>query len=356
MNGPIDLSDVVSQYRKTRIRVVPMNSNRASALGQSCTRRIVYERTAWDKKKLHDEGLQAIFDGGNWIEEMVIADLKKSGIVTVQQQRDLALPAYEITGHIDCAIQIEGYAVPIPLDVKSMSPFIFAKIKTPNDFFDSKYEHLKSYPSQVLLYGYMMAADYAVLYCIDKSTFKTKDFWFKIADYMDVIESLKEKASTVTQHVRAGTLPDRIDDSAVCERCPFSHVCLPDRDFGPGAIVFDDAELRAMLDRWHETKAVADEHDSLDEDIKEIAKSSHAITRPAPGQNAPMDDAAHRHEIARSRPQGKTDGRDREILVGPYVLKVQNRVRKEWVVDDNTKKMIGEIKETPYQVVKIERR
>lgn len=351
---PPNISEGVTAYKQSKIGPRATNSNRASSIGDECDRKLVYARTRWRDQKMHNAVLQGIFDAGNVIEEAAIQDMKAAGYKIVQQQRDLALPAYELTGHVDCMIEVEGSQFPI--DVKSMSPHIWNSVNDPIDFFDHKYPHVRHYPAQAIIYGYMAAADWSALFLVNKVTFETKTIWFKIEDFKDYVDALKEKASNVTNHVRAGTLPDRIDDLSVCDKCPYNGICLPDKQFGPAIEIVNDPDFLTMLERWEATKASSNEHDELDEEIK--AKIKNACLE-LERKDALMAGTGHKTEIpAGTATTGikNTAVGPREFLIGNFSITVSNRKKKEWVVDENIKKMIGQVKETPYKAVTIKRR
>jgi len=327
------ISAQVKAHKATKIRVGNTTSNRASMLGEECVRKIVYERTRSQDKKLHDVGLQMIFDAGNVIEDAALNDLREAGFRIVHQQRDLAIQNLNITGHIDAAIEtVDGL---VPIDVKSMSQHVWASIKSPEDFFSHKLSHVNKYPAQILLYAHMMGAEYGVLYCVNKTTFEPRDFWFRTADFIDYINDLKAKAVTVNDHIADKTLPDRIKDQRHCPTCAFAHVCFPDKDFGPGVQMIEDSELLAKLERWHETLGVSDEHEELDQEIKDQFKKSALKT---------MSKAADGVMAERL-----------ETQIGSFLLTVTKQERKSWEVPDIVKKTQGTVKKTDVYVVNIER-
>lgn len=330
------LSVKVKAHKATKIHVGNTTSNRASMLGEECVRKIVYERTRSQDKKPHDVGLQMIFDAGQVIEDAALDDLRKSGLRIVQQQRDLSIPELSITGHIDAAIDDAEYGL-VPVDVKSMSQFVWSSINEPEDFFSHRLSHIIKYPAQILLYADMMKAEYGVLYCVNKTTFEPKDFWFKTSDFHDYLQELKTKAATVNGHILTSSLPERVTDKTHCPRCAFAHVCFPDKDFGPGVQLLSDDALVAKLERWYETKSTSEEHVELDDEIKG------QIKQVASQSNAPMAASSLSPNAL-------------EVAAGQFLLTVKRQVRKSWEVPEILKKTQGTVKETVYYVVNIERR
>jgi len=315
----MNLADAVAAQKATKIGPRTCASNRCSSMGQECDRRLVYERTRWQDKKMHDVELQNIFDLGIYLEDHYLQELKAAGFTIIQQQRSLSIPDAEITGSIDAAIQDVPSGDLYPIDVKTMSPHVWTKLESVNDFFDHKYAHVRGYPTQVLLYAHMMNSKWACIYAVNKLTGKPKDFWFKVADYGDVVAIAIERAKAINVHIRANTLPDRIEDLTACAKCPFAHVCLPDKQFSEESLLTDE-DLLVKLERWHATRDVAKEHDELDEEVKGRLKSIKGL---------------------------------KTAKIGDFAITIQDRERKEWWVDENTRKLIGELKKNPYKVAVI---
>ena len=94
----------VLESKKAKIQQWPVNANRASSLGHECTRFLVFERTRWKEKTLHDARVQMIFDIGNVLEQMVSQDLREAGFAVIEQQRGFQWSKYQITGTIDCKL------------------------------------------------------------------------------------------------------------------------------------------------------------------------------------------------------------------------------------------------------------
>lgn len=253
---------------KHRLRY-PCNSNRASSLGDPCLRKLVYERTHWDQKALPDVNLQYIFDEGNLQEQAVIRDLMDAGFVITEQQRAYDWKKYNITGRIDGKISMNGEK-PAPFEIKSMSPFIWDKINTVEDLINAKQPWLKKYPAQMQVYLLLSEEEQGVLILKNKTTGRLKQIEI-ILDYV-FAESLLKIAEAVNKHIADNLLPDRIEfDDAICSKCNFAHICLPDIDF-KGAEFLDSDELEIKLNRREELKPVVDEYNELDKEIKETVK------------------------------------------------------------------------------------
>jgi len=253
----------VTESKSKKIKVWPVNSNRASDLGNPCIRYHVLNRTRYEEKALHDVGLQYVFDMGNEIEDIVLKELAEAGVKVIEQQRAFSWKEYEITGHCDGKI-IDGEKV-YPLEIKSCSPFVFKMINTIDDLKKGKYFYLRKYPTQLNLYMLMDGHDKGVFIFKDKNSGQLKEIWMDL-DYALGEETLK-RAESINAHLKAGTVPDGINDDFVCGGCPFTHVCLPDR-VGKEVEMIDNAELEELLDRYYALKPYAKEYDDVDEQIK----------------------------------------------------------------------------------------
>lgn len=267
------LIEKVYEYKRSKIRQYPVNSNRASQLGHPCTRYLVFDRTRWEEKTLHDERLQLIFDLGNDIEDRVMKDLQEAGLTIIEQQRSFAWPEYQITGHIDAKALVDGTAY--PLEVKSMSPFVYDKVNSVEDMLKSKYAYMRAYPGQVTLYLLMDNKEKGFFICKNKVSGAMKEIPVTL-DY-DLGESLLKKAEAINTHIVNKTLPDPIEyDENVCSGCGFNHICVPDR-IGKEVEIIDDEELSGLLSEWERLKPFSKEYDEVDKRISEIVNGREKI-------------------------------------------------------------------------------
>ena len=255
---------------KSRIKIYPCHSNRASQLADPCLRKLVYYRTHWQKSELHDVDLQLIFDEGNYQEKIVLKELAEAGVGLEQQQRPFEWKEYQITGHIDgmLPVSIEGKDEfdTIPVEIKSMSPNIWRNMHSVKDL--EKYSWTAKYVGQVVLYMLMGEAEYSLLMLKNKTSGQFKMFVIKLNDWLDLGEELIQKAEAINKHIKEKTLPDFCDDPEHCLRCQFRHICLPDMKASPGVKFIDKPELEAKLKRLDEIKAPAKEFNQLNSEVK----------------------------------------------------------------------------------------
>jgi hypothetical protein len=263
----------VNEHIASKIKLWPVNSNRASDLGNPCLRYHVYNRTRWAEKALHDVGLQRVFDMGNEIERIVIRELQDAGCQVVEQQRAFSWPEYKITGSIDGKIIHEHQA--IPFDVKSCSPWVFKTINTIDDLKKSKHMYHRKYVTQLNLYMLMDGIDKGLFFFKDKTSGGLKEIWMDL-DYQLGEETLK-RAEAINKHVDAGTLPDKCAPGCGCEmeRCPFAHICLPDME--GKEVEIDTGELETMIKTLYQLESAASEYDELNNEINRIVSGREKI-------------------------------------------------------------------------------
>lgn len=262
----------VYEHKRSQIKQYPVNANRASSLGHPCTRYLVFDRTRWEEKTLHNERLQMIFDLGNDIEQRVLKDLTEAGLTIIEQQRSFSWPEYQITGHIDAKLIIDDV---YPIEIKSTSPFVFDKINSIDDMLKSKYAYMRAYPGQMMLYLLMDNKEKGFFILKNKVTGAMKEIPVDL-DYA-LGESLLKKAEAINAHVANKTLPDPIEyDENVCSECGYNHICVPDR-IGKEVEVIDNEELEGLLKRYEELKPSTKEYDEVDKRISEIVNGKEKL-------------------------------------------------------------------------------
>ena len=256
----------VLEAKEGKIKQWPVNSNRASELGNECLRYLVLNRTRWQEKTLHDARLQMIFDMGKMVEESVMQDLREAGFVIVEQQRPFSWAKYQITGSIDCKIAIDGKTY--PTEIKSAAPFSFDSINSIEDMRRHKWAYMRRYPAQLTLYLLMDNKDKGLFIFKNKSTGELKEIWLDL-DY-DFAESLIKKAETINKHVAEGTLPPPMEyNEEVCPECPFTHICLPKR-IGISPQVTDDIELIELLTKYQQLKPIKKQFEDVNDRLKKL--------------------------------------------------------------------------------------
>lgn len=278
MSAP-DIVAPLYEHAAKGIRKFPCHVNRASALGGDCERQLVYMRTHWQDRQMHDVHLELIFREGNLHEEAVLRALGEAGVTVIEQQTTLEWREYRITGHVDGVVVQDGRAV--PLEIKSMSDHIWSSIakRGPGVYewsevsgaFQAK-PWLRKYLGQLSIYMLCKDVDRGILLLKNKSTGAMAQVNVEL-DY-EYAESLIQRAERINRHIDQGTLPDRIAwRPDVCGRCPWLHLCLPDR-VGHDPIEFLEDET--IVELIEERERLSDDraaYEAVDKQLKAWAKA-----------------------------------------------------------------------------------
>lgn len=265
------ITDLITEMIDKKRRTFPCHTNRASSIGFPCERYCVYCRTNWEDRKLPDIGLQFIFSYGNDIERIVLARMTEAGMELTNQQRDYHDRDHNISGHLDTFAEMPGVMPLRPVEIKSMSPYIYATVNSVEDMMTSKYAHVRKYPCQIMLYLYLSEYEVGSFVLFDKLTSQTKDIEVTL-DY-EYIEGILQKAARVNEHVDEGTLPDRIGyDPDICDRCDFAHICLPPVENRQGLYIEMEPAIALLLDERAECSEAKTRFAAIDKEVKEYAK------------------------------------------------------------------------------------
>ena len=229
-----------------------------------CDRYMVHSVLDWEKRALHDEGLQALFDAGNKEEDNVKRRLADDGWQMIEQQTPFEVK--NRAGEMICRGKIDGKILynrqGIPCEIKSMDGNIFRGINSLDDF--HKKPHLRKYLRQIQLYMYGNNAE-AGLFIL--SDFR-REKYLPVALDLGECELILKRLETNWEHVKSKTYPERSGNTELCARCPFITVCLPPLK-NEGAKMVDTPELKEALDRREELAEAAGEYDDLDKRLKE---------------------------------------------------------------------------------------
>lgn len=211
----------IKENKATHIKLYPCHSNRASDIGHECLRYLVFSRTKWEEKNLHPVDLQFIFEEGNLHEKDVIKTLMDAGFAVIEQQRSFYIKQYNVSGHIDAKIIIDGKAIPI--EIKSASPHMFERFNCVDDIVNCKYHYARKYYSQFQIYLTMCDAEYGYFIFKNKVNGQLKEI--KVYRDDEMIKMLVNKAAEVNKHIENNTIPEPVSDTTICESCPFQHIC-----------------------------------------------------------------------------------------------------------------------------------
>lgn len=261
-----DVISAIDNRMQSQLKRYPCHTNRASAIGDDCERRLVYERTHWMEKDLPDIGLQYIFEVGNKLEEPVLRMIHDSGFEIMRQQEPFVYKSNGetlLTGHIDGILVADG--IEYLAEVKTMSPYIWQAVNTIDDF--NRYSWTRKYPYQLNIYMLGLEIPRGIWFLVNKSTGRVKQINTQL-DY-DLAEKTLQKCERINAHIKNNTLPDYLDDADTCDNCAFKHVCLPPINRAP-IDVESDAETIEMVKRLMELKPLKSEHDAIDKELKPL--------------------------------------------------------------------------------------
>lgn len=262
----IDIVEKLDRQTAKRIKQYPHPNNRASEAGHSCIRFLVLSRLHPEKKALHDIGLQRIFDEGRLHEGAILREVEDAGFKIVEQQRPFEWQKFQLAGHIDAKILMNGNL--IPLEIKSCSPNSFKHIKDlePMEMVVSKFSWVRKYPAQILLYMLMDNKEEGIILFKNKTTGEKSQKNFKL-DY-EYVESILAKLEIVNEYVEKRGVP-LVEMCEDCRDCGFQKtVCFPDCDYGPGFAFLSDKEAEEKLERREGLKPSHAEYSQLDKLLK----------------------------------------------------------------------------------------
>jgi hypothetical protein len=240
----------------------------ATMLGYRCERRIVYQRTRPEEAAPIGEELASIFEEGNLHQTAVRRELSELGFEVVEAECTFRDNALEISGTIDGRIAVEelrGRRVPGEIKSCTGTPPQTAEEMAADDG----------------LYGRYFAQMEIYLHLTDEAEglFIFKD---KITGLMTVVpvdhdqervEGLLAKAARVRDHVRAGTLPDRLADRSECSGCPFREsLCHPEEERVDPLLLANDIVLKAQVERRADLDVSRTEYDKLNKLLMERFK------------------------------------------------------------------------------------
>lgn len=293
------------KLKRSRIRIVPAHTSRASSIGHDCLRYLFYERTAGEMRMLHDESLQALFDLGNHAERFVVRELEEMGLEVLERGRDYHDRELELTGHIDGKLRWPGVDRAVPMEVKGLNPFTAEKLETIEDIKNNKAGWVRKYYAQLQSYLWLekkahphLADPHGIFVLLNKVSGEI--VFIDCAFDGAFAATLITKVEAVRDAVHANTPPSRHQTSE-CTRCPFAHVCLPDVNFGEAVQVVDEPELIEAIRRREELRKAHSDYLAADRAFK-------ALMPEKPG----------------------------ETIVGPYAVIGEERTRKGYVAKSSS--------------------
>ena len=279
LEGCPDIITPVYECKKSKIKTTACHVNRASEAGHVCERYLVFARTRWEEKLLHDVELEFIFDGGRMVEKLAFKELEEAGFTLVEQNRPFSWKEFNLTGHVDAKILIGDRnagepSMAYPIEVKGLNQFDYDKLDTIEDFIMSKKSWIKKYPAQLCLYMLMSNIEYGCFYIKRLPGFRPKQIWISL-DYT-FAEDILKKLERINKHVKEDTIPEPIKDYDICKYCGFLHICFPDF-VGKEIEIIDEIEIEEAIRRAEELKPAYSEYNKQLNAWKEALKEREKV-------------------------------------------------------------------------------
>lgn len=261
------ISDKVSAFVQSEIKVYPCNNLRASNIGHPCERYLYLLIKHWDEQQPHDEGLQNIFDFGNSVEAYTIQKLKDAGLeVITPTQRSWKVENPLITGREDIRIKDPEDGQLYPAEIKGLSPYEWERMNTIDDFYSSKRHYVRSYPSQLMVYCWRFEKEKGFFILTNKLTGKLKII--EVPFDWECADALLKKGERVYAALAGGDIPDACEDITVCEQCSLRHICTA--NIQRPATDIDGGELEALIDRKNELAEGYRAYNEANNEIKRL--------------------------------------------------------------------------------------
>lgn len=280
----------IKAHLKSRSRTSPVHTNRASELGHPCVRYLAYVRIAWEHRDPPSETLQVIFDDGNLHETYVTRLLQDAGYDVRETQRPFGWKEFNITGHLDAVIWIEGVGL-IPVETKSTNDYTYNSINSWEDLKNSRQWWVRKWAGQIQLYLLLRETEYGLMVLKDKApsgVFPIKvipvaldypyaEVILKRAEIVnEVVEKWdKGKGFGESDEILEGYLPDRIEpDESICGMCSFLHRCKGVREFGPELILLSDERMLELAREREEAEEAYRTYQRVDKLLKQSIKNT----------------------------------------------------------------------------------
>lgn len=290
------IKERLESIAQSKIKTYPVEHLSASRIGHPCERYLYLLIKNWQDVKLHDTGLQHIFDLGNSIEDYAIERLKEAGFeVVTPTVRSWKIEKPLITGREDLRIKDEETGEFLPVEVKSISPYEFDNLNSEQDFLTSKKAYIRAYPSQLFVYMYRFNKERGFFVLVNKLTGEIKPILVNF-NY-ELGEACLQKAERIYKALEVGVAPDSCEDVDVCERCNLQHICGQVKRVPADIEV--DGELEELVNKRFELAPAKKEYERLDSEIK------------------------------------KKIGEREKVITGGYLIERKGSVRKGYTVQDS---------------------
>jgi len=244
----------------------------------TCMRNNYYQMVAGDKRPPFSDWLQGLFESGEQAEKEIVRSLLDYGFEWVSGQQAVEIQYKDQTvakGKIDGMIRYKKQTLPV--EIKSMSPWAFEKIKSVDDLFESDFT--TKYVRQLLMYMYGNNVEQG-LFIITNRSGQWKVLPMYLGNYIEVadraIQLIEGAWDARLRHENGEKDPEppRIKyHPKICGSCDFAAtVCFPEERVTGDAVINDDPELEALLQVVTENKDAAKKYEKAKEEVNELFK------------------------------------------------------------------------------------
>ena len=267
----------VSEFVRSEIKTYPCNNLRASNIGHPCERYLYLLIKHWDEQQPHDEGLQNIFDFGNSVEDYTIKKLRDAGLeIITPTRRSWKVENPLITGREDIRIKDPEDGQLYPAEIKGLSPHVWERLNSIEDFYSSRRPYVRGYPAQLMVYCWQFEKEKGFFVLTNKLTGALKIIEVPFDwDRADALLKKGERIYAALADESGKTVPPSCDDIFVCDRCGLRHICTA--EIARVEAEIDDGELEEAIERKNALLDAYRAYNAASDDIKRIMGSREKV-------------------------------------------------------------------------------
>lgn len=279
MSQIIDRAAVIEAWTRSEYTPSADETNRMSNAGHPCDRYLYLSRTDGEKKLPPNPYLAAIFKRGHVGQTAIAkAQILAAGYELYGQEQRFAIKEGTETlwrGHVDGVIRDprKGHDAPVHVwEAKMINTHTWNAINSLDDMLASKKHWIRGYPAQLMLYILSKGgSETGVLHLIDSETWLPK-FIDVTLDY-GYAEELLQRGRRINEAIRRGEIPDTIDWSDTCERCPLLMVCMPDAmSKALDLRVIESPDFAVVMESWWAARKAKGDAEAAFKDLDKLVK------------------------------------------------------------------------------------
>lgn len=251
-----------------------------SEAGHPCLRYLIYRRTHWEQFQALPAYVQPRLETGIALHEKAKESFRNKGFQVYENPDALHDKELEISGYMDFEIACEELKAigikSIPVEAKSVEDWYIDKYKIIEDVLAGDY-WVRKWAAQGGLYCWCRNKELGLIHLRSLKRERNIPFSILQGSVIDFVHELMENLKKVNEHIKKGTLPDRIKyEPSICKNCNAKHICLPDEPISDGQVIIDE-KLEKKLIRRDELISFKKEYDQLDKELKEIFKNKNNV-------------------------------------------------------------------------------